>query len=138
MADAVVATPRRTGRSVLAVVAGILVGALLSLGTDEVLHLTRVYPSWGVRMSDPLFGLATAYRVVFSVLGSWVIARLAPRRPMLHAMIAGAIGLVVSAAGAAATWNRDLGPHWYNVAVAAMALPCAWIGAKIYELQGRT
>ena len=132
------ATPRRTGRGILAVVVGILVGALLSLGTDEVLHLTRVYPSWGVRMSDPLFGLATAYRVVFSILGSWVIARLAPRRPMLHAMIAGAIGLVVSVAGAAATWNRDLGPHWYNVAVAAMALPCAWIGAKIRELQERS
>ena len=135
MADA--ATPRRTGRSILAVVAGILVGALLSLGTDEILHLTRVYPPWGQRMSDSLFGLATAYRVVFSVLGSWVIACLAPRRPMLHAMIAGAIGLIVSVAGAAATWNRDLGPHWYNVAVAAMALPCAWIGAKIYELQKR-
>jgi len=133
MADA--AFPRRTGRSILAVVAGILVGALLSLGTDEILHLTRVYPPWGERMSDPLFGLATAYRVVFSILGSWVIARLAPRRPMLHAMIAGAIGLVVSVAGAAATWNRDLGPHWYNVAVAAMALPCAWIGAKIRDLQ---
>ena len=133
MADA--AFPRRTGRSILAVVAGILVGALLSLGTDEILHMTRVYPPWGERMSDPLFGLATAYRVVFSILGSWVIARLAPRRPMLHAMIAGAIGLVVSVAGAAATWNRDLGPHWYNVAVAAMALPCAWIGAKIRDLQ---
>lgn len=133
MAEA--AIPRRTGRSILAVVAGILVGALLSLGTDEILHLARVYPPWGERMSDPLFGLATAYRVVFSVLGSWVIARLAPRRPMLHAMIAGAIGLVVSVAGAAATWNRDLGPHWYNVAVAAMALPCAWIGAKIRDLQ---
>jgi len=135
MADT--ATARRTGRSILAVVAGILVGALLSLGTDEVLHLTGVYPPWSERMSDPLFGLATAYRVVFSILGSWVIARLAPRRPMLHAMIAGAIGLVVSVAGAAATRNRNLGPHWYNVVVAAMALPCAWIGAKIYELQGR-
>jgi len=53
-------------------------------------------------------------------------------------MIAGAIGLIVSVAGAAATWDRDLGPHWYNVAVAAMALPCAWTGAKIRELQERS
>ena len=86
-------------------------------------------------MADPLFGLATLYRIAFSILGSWVVARLAPRRPMKHAMIAGVIGLVVSVAGAAATWNRDLGPHWYNVAVAGMALPCAWMGGKIREGQ---
>lgn len=131
------AVSRRTGRSVLAVIAGIVVGVVLSLGTDEVLHLTRVYPPWGERMSDPLFGVATAYRVVFSTVGSYVMARLAPYRPMLHAMIGGAIGFVVSIAGAVATWNRDVGPHWYPVAVAAIALPCAWAGGRIREAQLR-
>ena len=129
--------PRRTGRSILAVVVGIAVGAALSLGTDEILHLTGTYPPWSERMADPLFGAATAYRIVYSILGSWVVARLAPRRPMKHALIAGAIGLAVSVAGAAATWNANLGPHWYSVAVAAMALPCAWLGAKIREAQLR-
>ena len=128
-------TTRKLGRSILAVMAGIVVGAALSLGTDEGLHLARVYPPWGERMADPLFGAATAYRIVYSILGSWVVARLAPYRPMLHAMIGGALGLAVSVAGAVATWNRDLGPHWYPVAVAAMALPCAWIGGRIREAQ---
>ncbi len=127
--------PRRPGRSVLAVIAGIVVGAALSLGADEILHLTRVYPPWGERMSDALFGVATAYRIVFSVVGSYVMARLAPYRPMLHAMIGGAIGLAVSVAGAAVTWNRDIGPHWYPVAIAAIALPCAWVGGTIREMQ---
>lgn len=129
--------PRRIGRSVIAVLAGIVVGAALSLGADEILHLTRIYPPWAERMPDPMFGLATAYRVVFSVLGSYVIARLAPYRPMLHAMIGGTLGLAVSIAGAVATWNRDIGPHWYPVAVAAIALPCAWVGGKIRESQLR-
>jgi hypothetical protein len=79
--------PRHIGRSVLAVFAGILVGAAFLLGADEIPHLARVYPPCGERMSDPLFGLATAHRIVFSVLGSNVIARLAPRLPMLHARI---------------------------------------------------
>jgi hypothetical protein len=113
------------------------VGAALSLGVDEILHLTRVYPPWGERMSDALFMVATAYRIVINVVGSYVMARLAPYRPMLHAMIGGVIGLVVSCAGAAATWNRDIGPHWYPVVVAAIALPCAWIGGRIRETQLR-
>ncbi|HET7041822.1 MAG TPA: hypothetical protein VFI13_07375, partial [Gemmatimonadales bacterium] len=52
----------RTGRSIWAVAAGFLFVVLLSLGTDEILHLTRVYPPWGVPMRDPaLNALAFGY-----------------------------------------------------------------------------
>jgi hypothetical protein len=37
------------------------------------------------------------------------MARLAPYRPMQHALGGGA-GLVLNIVGAAATWNRGLGP----------------------------
>src|SRR3954466_731859 len=104
---------RRWGRSIVAVVVGIVVGAALSLGVDEVLHVTGAYPPWGRPMSDGLSALATAYRLLFSVLGCYVIARLAPDRPMAHAMIGGAMGLVLCIAGAISTWNMDIGPHWY-------------------------
>jgi len=124
---------RRWGRSVVAVVAGIFVGAALALGLDEVLHLLKVYPPWGERMSDGLFVLATAYRLVFSVIGSYVTARLAPSRPMAHSLFAGALGVLVCIAGAVATWNKDIGPHWYSVGLAVTALPCAWIGAWLWE-----
>lgn len=123
---------RHWGRSIVAVLAGIFVGALLSLGTDVALHTAGIYPPWGERMSDGLFGLATAYRLVFNVVGCYVIARLAPSRPMAHAMAGGAIGLVLSIVGAVATWNKDMGPHWYAVLLAASALPCAWIGGKLW------
>jgi len=127
--------PRGIGRSIGALFAGFLVGAGLSLGTDEILHLAAVYPPWGQVMSDPLFGLATAYRVLYSVAASYVTARLAPNRPMGHALTGGAIGFALSILGAVATWNRGLGPHWYPVAVAAMAMPCAWIGGKLRLMQ---
>lgn len=126
-------TSPRWGRSIVAVVAGILVGAALSLGVDVVLHTMGVYPAWGKTMSDGLFGLATAYRLVFSVIGCYVIARLAPSRPMAHALVGGLIGLVISAIGAVATWNKDMGPHWYPVLLALTALPCAWIGGKLWR-----
>jgi len=124
---------RRWGRSIVAVVVGILVGVLPTLGIDEMLHLAGVYPAPGKPMTDGLCMLATSYRLVLSVLGSYVIARLAPDKPMHHALAGGAIGFVVSVLGAVATWNMDLGPHWYSVLLAVTALPCAWIGGKLWR-----
>src|SRR5436190_24397934 len=126
---------RSIGRSVLAVLAGIAVGAALSIGTDSLLRAAGIFPKLGQQMSDGLFGLATAYRIVYGILGSYVIARLAPSRPMQHALIGGVLGLIVSTIGVVATWNRDLGPHWYAVALAATALPCAWVGGKLRRMQ---
>jgi hypothetical protein len=129
--------PRHIGRSIGALFAGFLVGAGLSLGTDEILHIAAIYPPWGQTMTDALFLLATAYRILYSVAGSYVIARLAPDRPMWHALVGGIVGFALSIAGAAATWNRGLGPHWYAIAVAAIAMPCAWVGGKLRLVQLR-
>lgn len=131
--------PRRRGRSALALIAGLLIGVILSLGTDQVLHTLGVYPPWGQTMSDGLFMVATAYRIVYTIIGSYIAARLAPYRPMWHAMVLGVVGLVVSIAGAAATWNHEpsLGPHWYAVAIALISIPCAWLGGRLYELQSK-
>jgi len=119
------------GRSVLAIVAGFVVVVVLSLGTDVVLHLLKVFPPLGERMSDGLFVWATAYRTIYGIVGSYITALLAPRRPMLHAMVGAVIGMIIGSAGAIATWNKDLGPHWYSVALVVEGIPCAWIGAKI-------
>lgn len=124
-------TEKRTGRSIWAVVAGFLVVVLLSIGTDAVLHAARIYPILGQRMSDGLFVLATVYRTVYGILGSYVTARLAPNKPMKHALMGAAIGTVIATAGAIATWNKDLGPHWYPIALILTAFPTAWIGAKL-------
>jgi hypothetical protein len=128
-------TSRRWGRSVVAVLAGCIAGAVPAIVTDQVLHAAGVYPPSSVRMSDGLFVLATAYRLVFAVLGSYVIAWLAPEKPMQHALIGGLIGLVVSAAGAIATWNLDIGPHWYSLLLAITALPCSWLGGRLWKMR---
>jgi len=122
---------KNVGRSIWAVVAGFLAVVILSIGTDASLHAAGIFPGLGQRMSDGLFVLATIYRTIYGVVGSYITARLAPYKPMKHAMIGGAIGMVLAAIGALATWNKDLGPHWYPVALIVGALPTAWVGARL-------
>ena len=122
---------RRAG----AVFAGLLTIVILSTATDAVLHATGVYPPFPQRMADELFLLATAYRIGFGIAAGYVAARLAPDQPMRHALALGAIGVVLSTAGAVAMW--ELGPGWYSLAIIAIALPCAWAGARLRAAQLR-
>jgi hypothetical protein len=119
-------------RSIVAIVVGFLAVVLLSLGADQLLHVLKVYPPWGDPMPQPaLNALALSYRIVFTVFGSYLAARLAPRNPMRHAMILGGIGTVFGTLGSVATIPMNLGPAWYPIAIAATALPCAWIGGLL-------
>lgn len=131
--------PRRILRSIGAVFAGFLVVVVLSLGTDMALRATGVFPPWADPMSDALFLLATLYRTLYTVLGSYVTARLAPHTPMKHALAGGVVGLVLSTLGAVTTWDRgpEFGPHWYPLALVATAMPCAWAGGRLRTLQLR-
>jgi hypothetical protein len=127
--------PRRRGRSTVAILIGFIAVVALSLGTDQVLHVLDVYPPWNQPMYDPgLNFLALAYRCVYSVLGSYLAARLAPHHPMRHALVLGAIGFVLSLVGAiAAVSIAGMGPIWYPVALVITALPCAWLGGALYR-----
>jgi hypothetical protein len=132
---------RRVLRSVGAVLTGMLVVIVLTIATDIALHVMDVFPPWGKSMVgyDGALMLATIYRAVFGILGSYITARLAPNRPMPHALAGGAIGLVVSIVGGAVTWNKGpaFGPHWYPLALIVLAMPQAWAGGKIRLIQLR-
>lgn len=123
-------TEKSTGRSVWAIVAGFLVVVSVTIATDLILHATGVYA--GLKLNGRQSALATAYRALFAIAGSYVTARLAPGKPMKHAMIGAAFGTAIATVGAVATWNKDLGPHWYPIALILTAFPTAWIGAKLY------
>ena len=120
---------RKVLRSIAAVLAGFAGIVAISTLTDQVLHSSGVYPPLDQRMSDPLFALALAYRIVYGVAGCWLTARLAPYRPMLHALVLGSIGMLLSTLGALAMGK--MGPAWYSIALIATAIPSAWVGAKL-------
>lgn len=124
-------TPRRA-RSIGAILLGFVTVVALSICTDQLLHVLKVYPPWNEPMTDPKLNLlALAYRCVYGILGSYVAARFAPDRPMWHAMALGFIGLAISALGALATIPLHLGPAWYPIALVVTVLPCSWLGGKL-------
>ena len=132
--------PRRLGRSLLALLAGMLVGIILSIGTDVVLHVIGLFPPLGEPVSSPPLALATVYRSVYGVIASYVAARLAPSQPMTPALVLGMLGVVVSMGGAVVTWNKGpaFGPHWYPVALVVLAIPTAWLGGKLFLMRAES
>jgi hypothetical protein len=126
-------SPRRIGQSILAVLAGFVAVVILSIGTDVALMKAGIFPPFSqpALFTTGLLLLATAYRSVYSVAGSYLAARLAPDRPMGHALALGVVGLVVSIAGAIIM--REAGPAWYPLALVVIAMPCAWLGGTLYR-----
>lgn len=120
----------KTLRSIGAILAGIATGAILSIATD--LFMEKV----GFMYTDPfdrnpawLIAGVILYRTVFNILGSFVTARLAPARPMLHVMILGSAGFIASVVGTIVMWH--IPPHWYPITLDVLALPSAWLGGKL-------
>lgn len=126
----------RLGRSILAVLAGLVLNAVLSTATDVLLSLIGVFPplsEYGQANSfnDSMLALALLYRTLFGVLGCYVTARLAPRRPMFHSLILGGVGFAIGVAGAITMWN--VSSAWYAIAIIAVTLPAAWIGGSLAQ-----
>jgi hypothetical protein len=78
---------RRTIRSVGAMLAGIVAGVLVAIGTALVLHATRVVRARGQPMvnTDVVLLLAAAYRAVYGFVGSLIAPRFPPIGPIQHA-----------------------------------------------------
>jgi hypothetical protein len=122
-------------RSTVALFLGFVAVLVLSLGTDQIFHSLKVYPPWDQPMREPSLNLlALSYRIVYTVVGSYIAARLAPRNPMRHAMILGFIGFPIAVAGAIVGIKMDLGPAWYPIMLAVTTLPCAWLGGVLYRI----
>lgn len=120
-------------KSIGAVLGGLLIIVLLSAGTDALLKAAGILPYDHLFVSTGLILSVIFYRAVYSLIGCYITAGLAPKNPMKHALALGVAGVVISTVGAIAA--ADLGPPWYAWTLAVIALPIAWLGGKIYELQ---
>jgi hypothetical protein len=126
-----------TGKSIWAVIAGFLLLAVLSIGTDMLLR--GIFPNtFGPlkAVQGPLASVATlAYAAAFGVLSSYLTARLAGDRPGMHAMALGGIVLLFAVGGLIGSWQRA--PAWFNIGYLAMILPSAWLGGFLRTRQAR-
>jgi uncharacterized membrane protein YeaQ/YmgE (transglycosylase-associated protein family) len=118
-----------------AFVAGFATVAVLSMVTDAVLHATSVYPNDGTTGGDGALAFALAYRTVFTVLGGYLAARLAPAHGLPLSIILGIVGTLAATAGAVAMWH--VGSHWYPAALAALALPSTTLGGWLFSRSSR-
>ena len=105
----------------------------------DIMHATGIFPPWFQPMSTSLWLLAITYRMVDGVTGGYIVARLAPDRPVQHALVLGVIGIVLSTAGVVGTWNKGpgFGPKWYPLALVVLAPPCALVGGLLRARQLR-
>jgi hypothetical protein len=124
--------PRQLLRSVGALLLGLIVVVILSLAADQAARTMGLLPPLDAPAPESgALVLPFAYRSVIVVLGAYIVARFAPYAPMGHALVSGALGLVLSILGAVAQW--DLGSHWYPVAIVLTAVPYSWLGGVIHR-----
>ncbi|MEO7712559.1 MAG: hypothetical protein ABIV10_06530 [Gemmatimonadaceae bacterium] len=122
-------------RSIVAVVVGFLVIGMLAIGTDAIVKATvpGVFGPDDRVDSVPWLLIIQLYVFVYAAFGCWLAARMAPNRPMRHALILGALGLVFNIVGTIALWDKM--PAWYHIVAIALVMPAAWVGARIRERQ---
>lgn len=119
-------------KSLGAIVAGFVTVFALSTLTDIVVEGVGIFPP----STEPdayvwwMLLLALIYRIAFTILGGYITARLAPRKPLNHSIILGLIGTLGGITGVIAAWH--LGNHWYPILLAATALPSTWFGGKLF------
>lgn len=118
-----------------ALLAGFATVAVLSMATDAILHASNIYPNDGTAGTDGDLAFALAYRTVFTVLGGYVAATLAPANKLRTSVILGIFGTVAAAAGAIAMWH--VGHTWYPVTLAALALPSTALGGWLFTRRSR-
>lgn len=123
------------GRSIMAVVVGFLVIGALAFGMDAVM-MKAVPDAFGPNdeiLSVPVMLFMMLYVALFAITGCYITARLAPNRPMRHALILGALGLAFNIMGSVQMWDRA--PAWFHIVNILMVMPYAWMGGRIREKQ---
>jgi len=118
-------------KSIGAVVTGFLVVGILHTLTDFILEKTGIFPPPGqaAALETKYLAVAAVYRNIYNVFGGWITARLAPNRPVGHAIVLGALGSVANIVGGIVMWQ--IGAHWYPLILAVLALPSCWLGGKL-------
>jgi hypothetical protein len=120
-------------RSLWAVLAGFIFIGVLANGSAAI---TRAISPWafdprGATMNTSILLVMLAYSSVYGVVGCYLTARLAPSRPMRHALILGLLGVIIACVNAAAMWGRV--PSWFAVVNVLAMIPLAWLGGRLRE-----
>lgn len=126
-------------RSIGAVVAGFVAVFVLAILTDAVMMGLHVFPApdHPELYTDFQYLIITFYTGVYSAAGAYLTARLAPSKPLTHALVLGVLGTLASTAGGVAMWSKAAGHEWYPIALIVIAIPTCWFGGWLYARRAR-
>ncbi|HEY4127062.1 MAG TPA: hypothetical protein VGN70_03360 [Gammaproteobacteria bacterium] len=119
-------------RSIGAISAGLLTLVVLCVITDAVLVKLNLLPSPDAHRPHTLafLGVVIAYCTIYTLVGGYVTARLAPIRPAAHAVMMGVAGMAMSTFGTMHNWQ--IGDGWNAITVVAEGIPLSWLGALVW------
>jgi len=111
-------------RSIAGVVTGYVIFGVAALALFPLIHRDpHAAPGLGLVLASTLYG------VVFAGLGGFVAARIAGRRPLMHA---GTVGLLVAlAAIVSMIFNHESSTLWSELATLLLMAPAAFCGGAV-------
>ncbi|HEY0741943.1 MAG TPA: hypothetical protein VGD40_10785 [Chryseosolibacter sp.] len=121
-----------TLKSIGAVLAGLIFIGVTHTAVDATLEAIGILPTGHLNVGAGLILVVILYRAIFSFIGCYLTAKLAPKNPMLHSLILGGVGTVLSAVGAIVTIDMNIAPAWYGWSLVVIALPIAWLAGRVY------
>jgi hypothetical protein len=123
------------GRSIGAIAAGFVLVVVLSIGADILFRalFPGSFDAAGRSTAGTVLLVTLGYVTVFAITGAYLTARLAPNRPLGHALTLGAIAFILSLPATIAAW--DSAPVWYHIGALALILPASWLGGRLREGQ---
>jgi len=105
---------------------------LLSIATDFLLESIGILPDPKKGLFDTrTIILVLAYRGIYTIFAGFIIAKLAPSKTILHAIILGAIGIIITILATTDPSFVDKAPLWFGYTMAAITVPCLWLGVNI-------
>lgn len=118
-------------KSIFAVIAGFFTIVVLSGGMDSLLEAVGFYPLDREAFTIGMFAVSIFYRILISILGGFVVGKLAPDKPVKHVVVLAVIGTIIGILGVITGWNLPGYPRWYAISLAALTFPTIWFGGKL-------
>ena len=123
-------------QSIGAILAGYLVSAILTGVT--IAALGAIFPESYQPENIGWVIFNVIYGCAFAVIGGYIVARLAPSRPLVHATVLGVLmaifamitGYAISSAPPSPEYANQ--PSWYYPVLAITVLPSILLGAWMY------
>lgn len=121
------------GRSIFAVLAGIVTIAILSFSADAIIERVAAgaFDSRGITESAPVLLTMTVYSVIFSALGGLVTAAISRRSNLGDVLILAGIQFVVTLVANTVLFDRRM--LWYYVVGVTTSTAAIVLGGWLFQ-----